>query len=150
MLDTHELPSSKSTCSLIKPSWSGQDTQLPIRAGELNFDITSSLMIDPDSGSDMFQSLKVGLVQHLLRDFKGRLDAVYGDESPSLFDHWLGVGLLALILPLALWVLDFWSRGHLIGGQEDSRRVKPRLRLDEGPRFGELDIPACIDSAVAV
>ena len=62
----------------------------------------------------------------------------------------LVVGLLALILPLALWVLDLWSRGHFIGGQEDSRRVKPSLRLDEGPSLGELDIPACIDSAVAV
>lgn len=157
MLDTHKLPPSKSSGSLIEPPLSSQNTELSTRTEELNFDITSSLMIDPDSRSDMFQRLQIGFIQHLLRDFVGGLDPLGCDVSTCTSHNRIWVLLLAiavvvLSLDSFIWVLNGWSlkSRDLIGREEYCGRIKPCLWLDqlEGPC--QFDKSTSINLAVAI
>ena len=100
MLDTHELPTRKSRGSLVKSPLSSENTKLSTGTEQLNLDITSSLMVDPYSRSDMFKSFNIGFIQHLLCDFVRRLDSVGRDVCASTSDD--GVGIRLLIIPFVL------------------------------------------------
>ena len=106
MLDTHKLPAGKSSCGFVKPPSPGQDAENTIRAKQLNLDITSSLVIDPDSSSHMLQSSKVGFFKHLLRHLECRFDTVDSDITAAggYFGTW--IWLLLFVVPLVVIVLS--------------------------------------------
>jgi hypothetical protein len=70
MLDTHKLPPGESSRGIIESPLSSQNAKLSTGAEKFYLDIPSSLVVDPDSCGNVFKSLKIRVIQHILGDFE--------------------------------------------------------------------------------
>ena len=67
MFHGHEPPTWKPTLIFISTPFLSEHTTDPIRAHEINFDVSSSRVLNPDTNGNMFQYVEVILVHHVLR-----------------------------------------------------------------------------------
>ena len=82
MLEAHKLPAREPSVVLIVAPCAREHARDFVWTVDLDLDIASSLVVDPDPDSDVFQGFEIRVVQHLLCDFETARNA-FGRDSRS-------------------------------------------------------------------
>jgi hypothetical protein len=166
VFERHESPTPEARVFLIEPPLASQHARDAVRTRELHLDIASARVRDPHMRSDVLEPFKVAVLEHLARHLERGRDAVLGQWRSVLgrrrcrlrldrFGCSVGIGLSLgrsrlVLTAVSLSVVIGQDRAVGVRGQEELRRVEPRLRLDELPRFRILDKQPRIEPAVSV